>query len=375
MSLHIHSRLRHGSQAVAPQHVLTESIPPAVTCATIITRYAPAVRDSSDRNRKFWRLAVGVLSLACLLTSAAGVLTYFSDTQSRYVVALASFAPILVLFSILGCAIAALGRRWILLAASSMAAIVGAALFGPLYISDGRAAADTAGSNPTVRVLQANLMLGLAQPEDVVGLVRNHDIDVFTVQELTFDAEAALHTAGLEGLLPYRFTKPTPGGGGGTGIYSRYPLRNERELPIFTLSNLVADIDMGVDEPVRVYSVHPVPPYPSPTPLWASEMDLLRSEVATATELDNVIVSGDFNSTRSHSKFRGILDTGYDDAADRTGSGLVPTYPTDKSYPAVVGIDHVLTRGATATSLERVTVAGSDHHGLVAEIGLRRSVR
>lgn len=327
-----------------------------------------------------WRLGAGAFALTCLLASTAGLVTYFSDTQSRYVVALASFAPILVLFSLLGGAVAALGRRWILLSASSMVAVVSVSIFGPLYVSDGRVAAEAGDPSRSVRVLQANLMLGLADPEEVVGLVRNNDVDIFTVQELTFDAESALHTAGLDDLLPYRFTRPTSGGGGGTGIYSRYPLQNERELPIFTLSNLVADIDigaadMGVREPVRVYSVHPVPPYPSPTPLWASEMELLRSEVATSTELDNVILSGDFNSTRSHRKFRDILDSGYEDAADRTGSGLIPTYPTDKSYPAVVGIDHVLTFGATATSIERVTVPGSDHHGLIAEIGLRRSVQ
>jgi endonuclease/exonuclease/phosphatase (EEP) superfamily protein YafD len=98
---------------------------------------------------------------------------------------------------------------------------------------------------------------------------------------------------------------------------------------------------------------------------------MLRSEVSTATSMSNVIVSGDFNSTRSHSKFRHILDAGYEDAADVTGSGLIPTYPTDKSYPPVVGIDHVLTRGARATALEPVSILGSDHAGLVAEIQLR----
>lgn len=38
--------------------------------------------------------------------------------------------------------------------------------------------------------------------------------------------------------------------------------------------------------------------------------------------------------------------------------------------PGLVGIDHILTRGATATALERIELPGSDHHGLVAGIRL-----
>ena len=97
---------------------------------------------------------------------------------------------------------------------------------------------------------------------------------------------------------------------------------------------------------------------------------MLKDEFTTTTGLTNVIVSGDFNSTRSHSRFRDILDVGYDDAADRTGSGLIPTYPTDKPYPPLVGIDHILTRGASATSLQRITLPGSDHHGLIAQVSV-----
>ncbi|MDJ0113563.1 endonuclease/exonuclease/phosphatase family protein, partial [Rhodococcus erythropolis] len=42
----------------------------------------------------------------------------------------------------------------------------------------------------------------------------------------------------------------------------------------------------------------------------------------------------------------------------------------DKWYPAVVGIDHIITKGAAATSLERIEIKGSDHHGLIADITL-----
>ncbi|OZF43016.1 hypothetical protein CH293_25020 [Rhodococcus sp. 14-2470-1b] len=327
--------------------------------------------DRSAHRARGRQVAAAIVAGCCVLIGATGVIAYFTDTQNRYVVGLASFAPILMAFSLLGIAVAVVSQRWILATASTVVAVTASALLAPMYIASDRPPAETPGQGRSLHVLQANLMLGLADTGNVLDFVRSRDIDVFTAQELTFDAEGALDAAGIAELLPYRYTKPTPGGGGGTGIFSRFPISGERELPVFTLSNLSVDLDVGAEQPVRVYSVHPVPPYPSPTPLWASEMDMLRSEVSTATSMSNVIVSGDFNSTRSHSKFRHILDAGYEDAADVTGSGLIPTYPTDKSYPPVVGIDHVLTRGARATALEPVSILGSDHAGLVAEIQLR----
>ncbi len=323
--------------------------------------------DSNTNRRTVWRYAAAAFASACLLSSVVGLYAYFSHTQNQYVVALASFAPILIVLSIVAAIVSAIGRRWVLLVASVTVAAAGAWLFGPLYVSDTSAAAD---GERTIEVMQSNLMLGLADPLEVTRLVNDHDVDVFTVQELTFDAEAALESAGIDDLLPYKFTKPTRSGGGGTGIYSRYPLSGERELPDFLLSNLVADLDVGAGRPLRVYSVHPVPPYPTAAAVWAAEMDLLRTEIARPTEVSDVIVSGDFNSTRSHSRFRDLLDEGYVDAADRTGSGLIATYPTDKSYPPIVGIDHILTHGVAAISLQRITLPGSDHHGLIAAITL-----
>ncbi|MDJ0391835.1 endonuclease/exonuclease/phosphatase family protein [Rhodococcus sp. G-MC3] len=332
--------------------------------------------DTPDRPTHRWRTAAGILAFLCFAASALGMFAYFSHTQNQYVVALASFAPILLTSSLVGAVAAALGRRWILLAASVTAAAVGVALFGPLYVSDTRAesstATSTAESSPrTLRVMQSNLMLGLADPNEVVRLADANAVDVLTVQELTHDAERALDASGIAQLLPYHFTEPTVGGGGGAGIYSRFPLSAEQQLPEFVLSNLVVDLDVGARDPVRLYTVHPVPPYPTPATLWASEMELLRHDLSRSSETANVVVSGDFNSTRSHSRFRDILSDGFVDAADTSGSGLLATYPTDKPYPAVVGIDHVLTRGATATALRRVTIPGSDHHGLIADLELK----
>jgi hypothetical protein len=36
----------------------------------------------------------------------------------------------------------------------------------------------------------------------------------------------------------------------------------------------------------------------------------------------------------------------------------------------MVGIDHIITKGPVATSLERIEIKGSHHHGLIADITL-----
>jgi len=41
-----------------------------------------------------------------------------------------------------------------------------------------------------------------------------------------------------------------------------------------------------------------------------------------------LVVAGDFNATRDHRQFRDLWNsTGYRDAGDDSGAGLMPTYP------------------------------------------------
>ncbi len=86
---------------------------------------------------------------------------------------------------------------------------------------------------------------------------------------------------------------------------------------------------------------------------------------------DNVVVSGDFNASYTQPQYRALLTDGYADTADQLGAGLVPTMPAARWYPAVTGIDRVITKGAVATDLERIDIVGSDHHGLLVDVRLR----
>jgi endonuclease/exonuclease/phosphatase (EEP) superfamily protein YafD len=70
--------------------------------------------------------------------------------------------------------------------------------------------------------------------------------------------------------------------------------------------------------------------------------------------------------------FRALLVCGYRDAATQLGAGLVRTFPADSHVPPLVGIDHVLTYQARATSMHTLRVSGSDHLALAATVGLAR---
>ena len=70
------------------------------------------------------------------------------------------------------------------------------------------------------------MFLGAADPKKIIDLVRAEHVDLLAVQEFTPDAERRLDAAGVAGLLPYRVSHPHPGVEG-SGIFSRYPLRDD----------------------------------------------------------------------------------------------------------------------------------------------------
>lgn len=310
------------------------------------------------------RTITGASAVFGVVIGVVALVVYYCDTKVNALIALASFVPLML--GAVGCAtvVALVGRRWILGSVSALVLAAGSVGYLPLYLADG-APADTAVG---LRVLQANLMVGQADPAVLVGHARDNAVDVATIQELTDASVDSLREAGMDALFPYRYLRPSPGGGAGAGIYSRAPLSETRELLGYGPTNLAAKIDIPGSAPVTILAVHPGPAYVTPAEVWTTELDTLLADLKTASTDGRVIVSGDFNTTYSHRKFRNLLDAGFADSAAQLGKGLVATYPTDKGIPAVVGIDHILTDTGHARSLERIDLPGSDHHGLIAEI-------
>ena len=306
----------------------------------------------------------GAIATMGIVTGLVGLGAFYTDTRVNVLIGLASFVPLMFLAVAVGALVALIGRRWILAGVSGVVLAVGAFSYAPLYVADAAPNSD----GVRLRVMQANLMVGQADPTAVTGQARENSVDVVTVQELTDEAVIGLRNAGMEQLFPYRYLRPYAGGGGGAGIYSRLPISHSRELDGYGPVNLATKVEVPDFEPISLLAVHPVPAYITPADTWTAELDTLRDDLAAVAGTGPVIVSGDFNTTYSHKKFRNLLDAGYSDAAAQLGKGLIPTYPTDKGTPAVVGIDHILTNSGHARSLERIDLPGSDHHGLIGEI-------
>jgi endonuclease/exonuclease/phosphatase family metal-dependent hydrolase len=223
-------------------------------------------------------------------------------------------------------------------------------------------------------VLSVNALYGGTDPALVVQRVREHAVDVLSVQELTAAFATELDAAGLAAELPHRVLRPGEGPSG-TGLYARVPLR---ETPLPGPPGLLAQVAASAEfGPLRVELVAAHPPAPLPRRLeatWAAELAALPP-APVPDDGTLRIMAGDFNATLDHAQLRRLLATGYVDAAAATGAGLRPTWPRDGWPPAIFGvtIDHVL-----AGPADRVRVAAydtwdqpdSDHRAVYADLVL-----
>ncbi|MEV6365587.1 endonuclease/exonuclease/phosphatase family protein [Micromonospora musae] len=264
----------------------------------------------------------------------------------------------------------ALRRHWpALVAAVTTVALVG--VVAPRALSS----TPLPVTGPAVRLLTANLLAGAADPHTLVELVRANRVDVLVVQEFTPDAQADLDRLGLDRLLPYRRLNAVDGTPG-SGLYSRFPIsdagvRHNRGGWGFTQA--YGTIAVPGAPPVRVESAHPSAPYAiDQVDFWRT--DLAAQPPATPDGMLRIL-AGDFNATLDHGPLRALLHTGYVDAADATGQGLVGTWgPYDGDLIPPVTIDHVLVdRRIAARSVEVFGLPGSDHRAVLATLGLPAS--
>ena len=312
------------------------------------------------------RLALWVLRGALALLAAWLVVRLLGLESGWPLVALLAFTPYACLVAVALLA-ACLGlRRWPEAAVAAVVTLVFAAVLVPRGVP----------SQPTgpipggvaLDVLTTNVHLGDADAETVVELVRDGEVDLLSVQELT-DAEAErLRAAGIDELLPEQHLRPTPEGSSGAGLYARFPLRPRAEVPGGISRMVRALVRVPGAAPVDVVAVHAFPPNHLTTSEWQEGLEALpRAEPDPPTQL----LAGDFNATLDHEEFRDIVDSGYVDAGASQGLGLKPTWSSTGIEALPVTIDHVLAEDEVhVAAVEISEVPATDHRAVLARLVL-----
>jgi endonuclease/exonuclease/phosphatase (EEP) superfamily protein YafD len=313
------------------------------------------------------RRAAGVVGGAGIATGVVVLAVRQVGWTNRAGMIVSTMAPYLGVAPLAGTAVAAAGRQ----KALTVAGLATLVLFGasqlPLYVGG----PGVGGPSVPLRVLTSNTRYGFVAVDQLVGHVRDGDVDVLAVQELTPEAVARLAASGIGDLLPYEVLRPESGVGG-AGLYSRFPLAQVTvpvefgHAPIVATTTVVRD---GARIPMTVASVHPRAPWPDSTREWSDE--LARLAEWTDRISGAVVLAGDFNATNDHDQMRRFFDNGYIDGAARAGGGYLATYPSDRRYPPLIAIDHVLTRGGPVTTkIKSLTISGTDHRAVLATVAV-----
>ncbi|MCW2529739.1 MAG: hypothetical protein JWM76_4599 [Pseudonocardiales bacterium] len=332
---------------------------------------ADGVAPPSGTPRRWLRMLAMIVAVGLLLLAAVGLVGHLVGVRNHALMVLAVGAPYLMSAAPLGLLVALIGRQWVLSGLASAVVIYCVVIQAPLFIAAG--GPKSAAGGRTLTMMTANLRLGLADAPALVDTVRRSGVDVLTTQELTADAVRRLAEAGLDRVLPYHATDARDHASG-VGVWSRYPITNSQRIGGYEFAFVAARIAIpAVAADPIIAAIHMPGPWPQPVADWAHDLAQLPATLKTIADAGAggaVLIGGDFNATPDIVQFRRLLRGGYRDAAEQAGAGITRTYPGDSWIPPVIAIDHVLTHGATATSVRTVSIAGSDHRGLVSRIAI-----
>ena len=310
--------------------------------------------------------AVTALLLVPSLAFVAWAVLPLADLDTnRYTAALVALTPYAVPVGVVLALLCLVLRRWLTTLVVGLVTAALVATVAPRAIPD----TPTPVQGVPLRVMSANLYFGEADAARVVQLVRDNQVDVLSLQELTPAQVAALDRAGLPALLPHRVFQDHAGAEG-SGIAARFPLRELSLVPPTALRQPSALVDLPGPRDLEVVAVHPVIPVGS-TGDWIREINGLPHAGRAPR-----VLAGDFNATLDHTPLGALLSRGYRDAAAVTGAGLSPTWPVRDDWlaPPPVTIDHVLvSAGVVVQDFRTFEVGGADHRAVLAHLVVARN--
>lgn len=316
-----------------------------------------------------WTVGVG-----CFLAALPLTLWRWGDPHSKWGVLAVALTPAGLLLALIALvcgvilAVTAV-RDWAVVTAgvgatlSAIAIGVHVAWLAPLYVG-----ATPASTGTPLVVLTQNLEYGDAG--DLARVVTEEKVDVLVLSDLVPGQREAVLASPIRATLPHLV-----GADRGSMVLSRYPLTGEQLVSDGGDSRTVqvSTPQLGA---VTLIAVHPTPAYLGDQ--WSGDHDRIRSLAATKAG-GATIVAGDFNATLDHQPMRQLHELGYSDSVEQTNGGFRPTWPAGGrhrvlgvSIPAALQIDHVLVSDRIVAQTSRdVSVAGTDHHGVLAHVARR----
>ena len=238
---------------------------------------------------------------------------------------------------------------------------------GPRYAGSFR----VADADPPFRVVSFNVKFS-RHPERAVALFRDHPqlaaADVVALQEMNEDGvELMARELGFDYVYYPSAVHPSADGNFGNAILSRWPILEDRKLPLPHRSRwrklqraaCVAVIEAGAQR-VRVYSVHLETPFGISRKQREDQARAIVDDAAGSP--DPVVVAGDFNSRWIGDAF---VEASFDWPTRELGGTL-----------RWFSWDHVFVRGLanvpSAAGIARDTRRASDHRPVWAELALPR---
>jgi endonuclease/exonuclease/phosphatase (EEP) superfamily protein YafD len=316
------------------------------------------------------RLAV---SLLVVLAAAVGLLPDLLGLDRRSPFAQAvSFRPALlaglaVLAVVATVAAGARRRGWTLAGGLLAVALAASLLVLPRAVAAWEVPEPDRPSGRPLTVLAVNTFEGEADVEAVAALVRSGRPDLIALTE-----SAGRFRDRLAPLLPdYRFAASQDGGEDVHGVTAAVRADLGEVAVQVDRSTTFPSVELtggGLGD-LRFVAFHSVAPTREDLQNWRKDLTSLDRWCANRA-IGPAIVAGDFNATLDHSVFREAI-TGCADAAERTGEGLVATWPSWAPRWLGPQIDHVLvTGGITAEVLSVHDIPGSDHRAVLTRLRL-----
>ncbi len=295
-----------------------------------------------------------------------------------------SFVPWLAIPALICLGLALLWRRWLLAIVSfSCVALLAFWHLGfvipdrPISPEAGVIAATRADPDDNVmRLMTLNTKNGHADAAQVVQAVRERNVEVLALQEVSWSFLEELDAAGMGEVLPYHVDSVAGrwDNGGLNCLFSRVEMSDASEdlLPMDLSAMSAGSIDMG-ELTLRFVSCHPSSPHLGGQDLWSEGL----STIASLSEYDHrYVVMGDFNSTWNHASFRSLLGTSFLDASEAAGEGFHMTFPSWEGLPVppLIEIDHIVfadDERIAVGGLETIRIDGTDHLALLATLEVR----